>query len=102
MPRLFDLGGSVALVTGATGGLGAALCHALAEHGARVILSDQDAAACAGAAAAMCELGFEARGLACDLRSPAALEGFVSQALGIWGRIDTLVCNAGVQGPAGP
>lgn len=102
MASLFDLHGTVALVTGATGGLGAAIGHALAAHGARVILSDQDAAGCESAAAKMREQGFEARGLPCDLRDIASLEDFIVHAIRIWGRVDTLVCNAGVQGPAGP
>ena len=102
MARLFDLHGTVALVTGATGGLGTAICDALAAHGARVILSDHDAAACESAAATMRAQGFEAQGLPCDLREQTSLAGFISQAIGIWGRVDTLVCNAGVQGPAGP
>ena len=102
MANLFDLRGTVSLVTGAIGGLGAAICHTLSAHGARVILSDQDGAACEKAASAMRGQGFEAQALPCDLRDPASLEGFVSQAIRMWGRIDTLVCNAGVQGPAGP
>ena len=103
MASLFDLHGTVALVTGATGGLGAAICHALASHGARVIVSDRDTTASESAAAAMREQGFEAQGLSCDLRNLGSLEGFMRPGpIGMWGRVDTLVCNAGVQGPAGP
>jgi NAD(P)-dependent dehydrogenase (short-subunit alcohol dehydrogenase family) len=43
---LFDLTGRTALVTGATQGLGLAIVQALASHGARLIVSDRDAAGC--------------------------------------------------------
>lgn len=102
MASLFDLNGTVSLVTGAAGGLGAAICHALASHGARVIVSDRDTTASEGAAAKMRAQGFEAQGLSCDLRNLGSLEAFASRAIGLWGRVDTLVCNAGVQGPAAP
>ena len=42
--RLFDLTGQTALVTGAAGGIGSAICHALARQGARLALSGTNAA----------------------------------------------------------
>lgn len=102
MASLFDLHGSVALVTGAAGGLGAAICHALATHGARVIVSDRDHGECQALEAGLREQGFEARALPCDLRNPHRIEELATDALGLFGRIDTLVCNAGIQGPSGP
>ena len=95
MSALFDLHGQRALVTGATQGLGLAIAKALAEHGARVVVSDLDAAACARLAR---ELGGGAIGLACDVAEPAQIERLVNEA----GAIDVLVSNAGIQGPAGP
>lgn len=95
---LFDLAGRTALVTGATQGLGLSIAQVLAAQGARVVVSDRDAAACARTAAALLEAGFEAVGLAADLsqaRSTSALCDVV-------GAVDVLVCNAGLQGPAAP
>lgn len=102
MTDLFDLTGRVALVTGATGGLGSAICAALASHGARVILSDLDSASCDSAAAALRDQGWEARALACDMRDRSSIHKMCHDALSFWDRLDVLVCNAGVQGPAGP
>lgn len=95
---LFDLSGRTALVTGATQGLGLAIAQALAAHGARVIVSDRDAAACARTADALREAGHEATGLAADLAQADSIGALCSAA----GAVDVLVCNAGIQGPAGP
>ncbi len=95
---LFDLHGRSALVTGATQGLGLAIAQALAAHGARVLVSDRDTAACTRTAAALREAGHDAQGLAADLAAPAQIAALCQAA----GDIDVLVCNAGIQGPAGP
>jgi NAD(P)-dependent dehydrogenase (short-subunit alcohol dehydrogenase family) len=99
---LFDLGGNVALVTGAAQGLGRAIAEAMGAHGAAVVLADRDAAGCAVAAEALRADGVDALAIPCDVGDPAALVRLAESATGWRGRIDTLVCNAGVQGPAGP
>lgn len=95
--NLFDLAGQTALVTGAGQGLGLAIARALADHGARVIVSDVDAQACERAAA---DLPM-ARVIAADLRDARAIDALADAACAA-GAVDILVCNAGVQGPAGP
>ena len=91
---LFDLQGRTALVTGATQGLGLAIARTLAEQGARVVVSDRDALACEQVAASLPN----AIGVAADMALPSAIAALVERA----GPLDILVCNAGIQGPAGP
>jgi NAD(P)-dependent dehydrogenase (short-subunit alcohol dehydrogenase family) len=99
---LFSLDGKVALVTGAGQGLGIAIASALGAHGAAVVLADLDAAACESAAAGLCARGVDAVAVTCDVGDATAIDRLVRIALGWRGRIDILVCNAGIQGPAGP
>lgn len=102
MRDLFDLHGHAALVTGAAGGLGQAIAWAFARQGSDLVLADRDAAAAEAVAARCRGLGVQAVALAADLVDPAQANGLAANALSTFGRIDTLVCNAGVQGPAGP
>jgi NAD(P)-dependent dehydrogenase (short-subunit alcohol dehydrogenase family) len=99
---LFNLRGQVALVTGATGGLGAAITEALAAHGATVVVSDLHAARCEDAAASLRARGHAAEAIAADMADEGSTGHLVQTALQRCGRIDVLVCNAGIQGPAGP
>lgn len=102
VPGLFDLHGQVALVTGATGGLGQALCLQLSAHGAELAVVDLDAAGCEQVAAACRQGDRRAEGFAADLARPAAIEALCDAVQAAFGRVDILVCNAGIQGPAGP
>jgi NAD(P)-dependent dehydrogenase (short-subunit alcohol dehydrogenase family) len=63
----YELDGQVALVTGAAAGLGLAISESLAVHGARVIVSDMDAARCDAAVEELRSRGLQAHGLACGL-----------------------------------
>jgi len=92
----------VALVTGATGGLGQAIALAYAQHGASLVLSDRDDAALRDIAARCASLGGAVRTVVADLSVPAQVQALAEQARTAFGRIDLLVCNAGMQGPAGP
>jgi len=89
-----DLHETVVLVTGAGAGIGAATATLLMEAGARVVLADLDAA-CASRVAN----GFPAgQWLAhrMDVRTPADSRAAVAAAVDCWGRLDSLVCNAGI------
>ena len=99
---LFDLSGRVVLITGATGGLGRALCQAMADQGATVIASDIDAAACERQAEDLRERGASCIALAADLSREEEAAALAENAIARCGRVDVLVCNAGIQGPAGP
>jgi NAD(P)-dependent dehydrogenase (short-subunit alcohol dehydrogenase family) len=102
MGRLFDLTGQTALVTGGTQGLGLAIAEALAEQGARVIVSDLDAVACERVAAGLRSRGMLVEGLSADLAHGAEVERLAALVQATFGGIDILVSNAGIQGPSGP
>ncbi|MBA3332338.1 MAG: SDR family oxidoreductase [Actinobacteria bacterium] len=87
-----SLEGRVALVTGASRGIGAAVARSLSEHGARLGLASRSGD----------DLGLaEAVALPCDVREPAQLEALVAATVERFGGLDILVANAGV-GAYGP
>ncbi len=90
---MFDLTGRVALVTGATGGLGQAIARALHGQGATVVLSGTREGALDDLKAS---LGERVAALACDLGNPAAVKALVDRAEAAAGPLDILVNNAGV------
>ena len=90
---MFDLSGKMALVTGASGGLGGAIAHALHRQGAHLALSGTRRDALEALAN---ELGERAHVLPCDLSDSAAVEALVPAAEAAMGRLDVLVNNAGV------
>ena len=89
---MFRLDGKVALVTGATGGIGAATARALHAQGARVAVTGRRAAELD---ALVAELGEGALALPADLADPAAPAVLVEQVEGRLGSLDILVNNAG-------
>src|ERR1700758_2995253 len=100
---LFDLSGKVALVTGSTKGIGEAIVHRLAEHGARVVVSSRKADACDRVAAAINgKHPGHAIASPCNISDKAALQALVDRTNAEWGRVDVLVCNAAVNPYFGP
>ncbi len=91
-----DLAGSSIIVTGASQGIGKAVCLRLAGRGARLTLAARDAAALEQVAAACRERGGEALVAPADVSRPADCERLVHRALAEWGGIDALVNNAGI------
>lgn len=98
----FDLQGRVALISGATGGIGRAIAAQFAAAGARLVVSSDDADACAQLAGALQAQQVEAIGLAADVAQREQLERLVQAADARFGRIDILCCNAGVAPHSGP
>jgi NAD(P)-dependent dehydrogenase (short-subunit alcohol dehydrogenase family) len=87
----------VAIVTGAAGGIGAAIAARLHAEGARLVIADLKADAAQAAAAAMvAKAGGEAIGIACDVGSEEQVAAAVGQAMERFGRIDVIVNNAGL------
>jgi 3-oxoacyl-[acyl-carrier protein] reductase len=90
---MFDLTGLTALVTGATGGLGAAIARALAGQGARLALSGTSREKLEALAA---DLGSNHVVLPANLADAAEVETLVPAALEALGQLDILVNNAGI------
>jgi NAD(P)-dependent dehydrogenase (short-subunit alcohol dehydrogenase family) len=90
----FDLTGRVALVTGASRGIGEAIAAGLAQHGAEVIVSSRKQEACEAVAAGIVAAGGKARAIACHIGDMAALESIFARIEADYGRIDVLVNNA--------
>ncbi|MCO8146415.1 3-oxoacyl-[acyl-carrier-protein] reductase [Rhodovulum tesquicola] len=90
---MFDLSGKCALVTGASGGIGAEIARALHARGAVVGLSGTREAPLRELAA---ELGERAHVLPCDLSDPEAVEALPKAAIEAMGALDILVNNAGI------
>jgi 3-oxoacyl-[acyl-carrier protein] reductase len=90
---MFDLTGKTALVTGATGGIGAAVARALHAQGATVAISGTRAEVLEALAA---ELSQRVHVLPCDLSDKDAVEKLVPDAEAKMEKLDILVANAGV------
>ncbi len=99
---LFNLANKVAIVTGSSKGIGAAIAHGLAEHGARVVLSSRKQEAVDKLAAEFKERGLEAIGIACHVGEPEQRKALIDQTIDRYGGIDILVNNAAVNPIYGP
>jgi 3-oxoacyl-[acyl-carrier protein] reductase len=94
---MFRLTGKIALVTGATGGIGAAIAKALAKQGAKLVLSSTKEDKLQELAnEIIAETGREVKYVACNLSDTAAVDALFDKAEECFGQIDILVCNAGI------
>lgn len=91
----FDLTGRVALVTGASRGLGQTFARALAAAGADLAITARDAESLAPFVDEIAALGRRCLPLGCDVRSYDSIQAMVEEAVSNYGRIDILVNNAG-------
>jgi len=103
-PRLFDLTDKVAIVTGSSRGIGLAIAAALAEHGAKVVISSRKQDSCDEVAQAINAQHGEGRAIAvaANISSKDDLQNLVDEARKAFGRIDVLVCNAASNPYYGP
>ena len=94
---MFDLTGKCAFVTGASRGIGRNVAVSLARAGADVALVGRDTVALDQTLQAVTSLGRRALALQADVTNAASVEAAVVAACKEFGKIDILVCNAGVQ-----
>jgi NAD(P)-dependent dehydrogenase (short-subunit alcohol dehydrogenase family) len=95
-PSPFDLRGRVALVTGASSGLGITFAHALAGQGADLVLAARRTERLEQVASEIAEAtGRRALALACDVTDADQVEAVVQAAVAEFGRLDVAVANAG-------
>jgi 3-oxoacyl-[acyl-carrier protein] reductase len=92
----FDLSGQVAVVTGASRGIGREVCLALGRAGARVACVATTQESCAATVAAMAGEDLPAVAFGCDVSDSAAVDRLAEEVLSQFGRLDVLVNNAGV------
>lgn len=93
---MFDFSGQVALVTGASRGIGRRIAEDLSSHGASVALVSRNGAEIEGVAAAVAATGQPTLGVAMDISSSPPVQEGVRRVLEEFGRIDILVNNAGI------
>ena len=92
--------GKVALVTGASSGMGLATAKAFAMEGASVVLADIDQDALHAATDELARAGHKVIGVPCDVADEAQVAAMVERAIAGFGRLDAAFNNAGVQAPA--
>ena len=90
------LTGKVAIVTGASSGMGRATAYALAAEGAKVGVVARSADVIGTIVDEINAADGTALALPADVADPAAVQGLVDQVIGAWGQLDILVANAGV------
>lgn len=105
MPNIkdkFDLSGRVAIISGASKGIGKAIARGLAECGASVVVSSRKQDAVDAVAAEFTADGLTATGIACHVGDEAQLQNLVEQTIATYGGIDILINNAATNPVFGP
>jgi NAD(P)-dependent dehydrogenase (short-subunit alcohol dehydrogenase family) len=96
MHELFDLSGKVAIVTGGTRGIGLATATVLAELGAQVVVSSENANACTNVEQELKSRNLKVSATPCDVGEYHRIEHLINRTIEQFQRIDVLVCCAGI------
>jgi NAD(P)-dependent dehydrogenase (short-subunit alcohol dehydrogenase family) len=101
---LFDLSGTVAVITGSSRGIGKAIAEEMAVHGAKVVISSRKQDACDAVSASINAThgAGTAISVPANISSKESLQNLVNQTRQAFGRIDALVCNAASNPYYGP
>ena len=92
----FDLSGQVAIVTGASGGLGVQMAKALANQGCKIVVMARRQEKIEAVAKEICdEFGVETLAIKCDITDTANVEAAIDEVMDKCGRIDIVINNAG-------
>ena len=95
-----DMRGRCAVVTGAASGIGAQICLRFAESGARVAVWDIDGDAASGVASSLSPVASgDHVGVQVDVANETSVESAMQRTLATLGRLDVMVCSAGITGP---
>jgi NAD(P)-dependent dehydrogenase (short-subunit alcohol dehydrogenase family) len=93
-PRILDFSGKIALITGASRGIGEAAAHLMAAQGAHVLVSSRKADGVEAVADSIRQAGGQATGMPCHVGEPDAVEALFARIVSDFGRLDVLVNNA--------
>lgn len=97
MNPVYDFSGRVALVTGASSGMGLATAEAFARAGAAVVLADVNETALGAETEKLSAAGHRVLAVTCDVADEAQVEAMIARTVAAFGRLDMAFNNAGIQ-----
>jgi NAD(P)-dependent dehydrogenase (short-subunit alcohol dehydrogenase family) len=102
MKSIFDLTGKVAVITGASKGIGEAIAHLYGAAGALVVVSSRKQEAVEAVASSINDAGGKAKAVACNMGDMNDVQKLITETITAFGRIDILVNNAATNPTFGP